>query len=219
MESSTKATKQNLIVKHLCFSYERSSYEENLILKDITFEVTPGNILLVQGDSGVGKSTLLKIIAGLLPVQMGNVTIPNGNIRILFQEPRLFPWLNVQQNLEYALRAIKCPPSEWIDKVDYWLARVGLNNQKEQRVQNLSGGMQQRLALARVMCSEPHILLLDEPFSSLHKELREELWILLKELTIQNKLITLLVSHHLNMTHNCEVLYLKENLLPKNQRT
>ena len=219
MESSPNATTQNLIVKDLCFSYEQSSYEENLVLKDISFEVTPGNILVIQGDSGVGKSTLLKIIAGLLPVQMGNVSIPTGNIRILFQEPRLFPWLNVQQNLEYALRAIKCPRSEWMDKVDYWLSKVGLNNQRTQIIQNLSGGMQQRLALARVMCSEPHVLLLDEPFSSLHKELREELWILLKELTIQNKLVTLLVSHQLDMTQKCEVLYLKENLLQNNQRT
>ena len=210
MESSTRTTKQNLIVKNLCFSYEQSSYEENLILQDITFEVTPGNILVVQGESGVGKSTLLKIIAGLLPVQRGNMTIPNENIRILFQEPRLFPWLNVQQNLEYALRAIKCPQSEWIEKIDHWLTKVGLDNQRQQKIQSLSGGMQQRLALARVMCSNPHILLLDEPFSSLHKELREELWILLKELTIQNKLITLLVSHHLDVTHQCEVLYLEK---------
>ena len=211
MESYTRTTKQNLIVKNLSFSYD-SSYEENLILKDITFEVAPGNILVIQGDSGVGKSTLLKLIAGLLPVQTGSMTIPNGNVRILFQEPRLFPWLNVQQNLEYALRAIKYPRSKWLEKVDYWLFKVGLGDQRQQRIQNLSGGMQQRLALARVMCSNPHILLLDEPFASLHKELREDLWILLRELTLQNDLITLLVSHHLDVMHQCEVLYLKKSI-------
>jgi ABC-type nitrate/sulfonate/bicarbonate transport system ATPase subunit len=189
-----EVSNQKLIVKNIDFAYEQRS-----ILHNVSFEVKPGHIFLIQGDSGVGKSTLLKIIAGLLPVQRGSVIIPEGNIRILFQEPRLFPWFSVRGNLEYALRAIKYPPSKWEETITYWLDKVGLSTHISQPVQNLSGGMQQRLALARVMCSTPQILLLDEPFSSLHKELREELWNLLKDITSQENLFTILVSHHLEV--------------------
>ena len=90
MESSTRTTKQNLIVNNLSFSYEQSSHEENLILKDITFEVAPGNILVVQGESGVGKSTLLKIIAGIDKDFKGEVFSDNEfSVGLLEQEPQL----------------------------------------------------------------------------------------------------------------------------------
>jgi len=141
-------------------------------LEDITLSVDIGEIVAVVGGSGCGKSTLLRIVSGLEPASAGRVSIdgdilrgPHEKIGIVFQEPRLLPWLTVAQNVGFGLGDRPAP--ERALRVRDALARVGLADKAEAWPKALSGGQQQRVAIARALVTRPEVLLLDEPFSAL----------------------------------------------------
>jgi len=138
------------------------------VLRDLYFEAGPGEFVAVVGPSGVGKSTLLRVIARLVEPEAGEVVVrpanggPQARVAFVFQEPRLLPWLRVLDNV-----AIVAPAgSDRKERARRALAAVGLGDWERAWPRQLSGGMAQRAALARALVTEPHVLLLDEPFSA-----------------------------------------------------
>ena len=136
------------------FSLGSKSFDATRVLETITLELPPRTITLLSGPSGVGKSTLLRLIAGLEHDDSGIIQNP-GKISMMFQEPRLLPWKTVIENIEIA-----GPENGWIDA-------LGLGDARHAYPHQLSLGMARRAAFARAVVSEPELLILDEPFASL----------------------------------------------------
>jgi ABC-type nitrate/sulfonate/bicarbonate transport system ATPase subunit len=137
------------------------------VLKDLDLAVGAGEFLCILGPSGCGKSTLLNVLAGLDKAYEGKARVSGGRVGYLFQEPRLLPWLTAEKNLDFALASCKVPTSRWGDLKSRYLAMTGLLEYRDYYPHQISGGMAQRLALVRALCTEPGILLMDEPFSGL----------------------------------------------------
>jgi NitT/TauT family transport system ATP-binding protein len=150
-------------------------------LDDVSLTVAEGEFVCLVGASGCGKSTLLNLIAGIYHIDQGSIVIGNRRVGLMFQEPALFPWLTVQKNVESAMRFRKATPDK--AKVKELLGIVHLEEFANRRPHELSGGMQQRAALARALAQDADILLMDEPFGALdamtrtvlHDEL-ERIW-------------------------------------------
>jgi NitT/TauT family transport system ATP-binding protein len=149
------------------------------VLDGIAFEVDRHELLCVVGQSGCGKTTLLRIIAGLLRADAGEVlidgelvTAPSAKIAMVFQHFGLLPWRSVRANIEYGLRnrGVRDPA-----RVDRLIERIGLRDAENHYPHQLSGGMQQRVGLARALAVQPEVLLMDEPFGSLDAITREQL--------------------------------------------
>jgi sulfonate transport system ATP-binding protein len=141
-------------------------------LHDINLTVQPGEIVTLVGTSGCGKSTLLRIVAGLDKPTSGRVqiddetiTAPHPAVGVIFQEPRLMPWLTVRENIQFGISAL--PRSEQQQRTDAVLERVELTRFADSWPRQLSGGMAQRVAITRALVAQPALLLLDEPFSAL----------------------------------------------------
>jgi ABC-type Fe3+/spermidine/putrescine transport system ATPase subunit len=155
------------------------------LVRDLHLQVATGETVAILGPSGTGKSTLLHMIAGLIPPDAGTVAWQGENLAdvpperrrfaLMFQDFALFPHLNVQDNVAFAPIEQGHPTPQARRMALQWLARVGLADRALARVTQLSGGEQQRVALARALASEPRVLLLDEPFSALDADLRGRL--------------------------------------------
>ena len=197
----------HLRIENLAFSFAKKH-----ILQDISFSLAPGEALVLLGASGVGKTTLLRLLAGLLEPNVGKIEMPfdgeRPGSRLVFQEARLFPWMNVQQNIAFALRAAEVPRAEWQDRMMPLLQLVGLGDSLDLPIQTLSGGMAQRIALVRGLCVQPAVLLLDEPFSSLDPRLREQLQQVLVRLMEFTNVSVVMVSHDVE-----EALYVGDQLI------
>jgi sulfonate transport system ATP-binding protein len=149
-------------------------------LSDFSLTVGSGEIVVLLGASGCGKTSLLRIVAGLERATAGTVTLagervlrPHPSIGLVFQEPRLLPWLTAAQNVGFGLEGMSAV--ERRQKIDTLLERVGLLAQGRKFTRDLSGGQRQRVALARALVTGPRVLLLDEPFSALDALTRESL--------------------------------------------
>lgn len=143
-------------------------------LKPVNLEIQAGEFVAVIGPSGCGKSTLLNIVAGFENATAGSVWVddlkvdkPDIDRGMVFQQYALFPWLNVQQNVEFGLKQLGVPSQERAEIVLSFLRLVGLEDFATAKIDALSGGMKQRVALARVFCTNPSIILMDEPFGAL----------------------------------------------------
>ena len=163
-------------------------------------EVRQGEIVAIIGGSGCGKSTLLRAIAGLDRASSGTVTLdgeaiasPHAKIGIIFQEPRLLPWLSVADNIGFGLSDL--PATERREKVARALARVGLADKAQAWPRELSGGQAQRVAIARALVPQPEVLLLDEPFSALDAFTRRDLQDHLLDLWADTRPTLILVTH------------------------
>lgn len=183
-----------------------------------SFEVEEGEILVLMGLSGSGKSTLLRAVNGLNPVVRGNVTVNDGNwscdvqgcspadlrrvrrecVSMVFQQFGLLPWRSVRDNVALALELSDVPKKERLERADKQLALVGLSDWADRKVGELSGGMQQRVGLARAFVTEAPILLMDEPFSALDPLIRTRLQDELLDLQRDLKRTIIFVSHDLD---------------------
>lgn len=172
---------------------------------DVSFSVTPGEILALLGPSGCGKSTVLGIIAGLLVPDRGDVFWDGRSMAgvpphqrgfgLMFQDYALFPHLNVFDNVAFGLRMANLPPAEVKRRVREALELVRMQGFEERDVNTLSGGEQQRVALARSLAPQPRLLMLDEPLGSLDRTLRDALMVELTEILRQTHQTAIYVTH------------------------
>lgn len=190
-------------MKYLLFNNITFRYDKENILENDTFNVDKYEILLIKGKSGIGKSTILNLIAGfekpcsgeilLDGVDITNEKIEKRNIGYLFQEYALFPHLNVYQNISYGISHLNKREIE--KRVSELLDIVQMKGFEKRYPNDLSGGEKQRIALARSLANRPKLLLLDEPFSSLNEELKDKLRIDLRNILKSQKITAIIVSH------------------------
>ena len=167
--------------------------------------VAENDFVTILGPSGCGKSTLLRIVAGLDQPSGGEVlldgkriTAPGADRGMVFQSYTLFPWLNVQDNVCFGLRERGLPRSEQLEIANGFLAKVGLGGFAKHYPKQLSGGMQQRTALARALANNPRMLLMDEPFGALDHQTRELMQELLLGIWEQERKTVLFVTHDID---------------------
>jgi NitT/TauT family transport system ATP-binding protein len=173
-------------------------------LDNVSFTVAPGEFLAVIGPSGCGKSTLFNVIGGLLGGYQGRVTVageavsgPHASIGMVFQEESTFPWRNVVDNVAFPLEIAGMPRRERIERARRFVSMVGLDGFEKRYPSELSGGMRQRVSMARTLASEPKILLMDEPFASLDEQTRLLLGDKVLQIQQQLKQTTLLITHNI----------------------
>ena len=167
------------------------------VLEDVTLEVAEGEFLCLLGASGCGKSTLLSILAGLDAPTAGTVHVPHSRPALMFQEPALFPWLTASQNVELALRlkGERSNPARR-ERAAELLDLVRLRDAGGKRVHELSGGMRQRVAMARALAQDSHVLLMDEPFAALDAITRDVLHEELVRIRQSQQLTVVFVTHN-----------------------
>jgi NitT/TauT family transport system ATP-binding protein len=145
------------------------------VLADLDLDVSQGQVLGLIGASGVGKTTVLKLIAGLLLPDSGRISTAPGRLAYVFQEPRLLPWRSALDNVAVVLRAQGRGSEEARSEAGRWLEKLGLQGDERLLPAELSGGMAQRVSLARALAGDPEILLLDEPFSNLDAAVKADI--------------------------------------------
>jgi ABC-type sugar transport system ATPase subunit len=185
----------------------KKSFGNAQILRGCSLDLARGTTLSILGKSGCGKTTLLKIIAGLLDDFYGDVLLENNNINrktpqtrnivYLNQEPLLFPHLNVFDNVAFGLTIRKMPPSTIKSKTDLMLKELELSEQAVKMPHQLSGGQRQRVAFGRALIIEPKVLLLDEPFGALDTETRATMQQFFKKIADLHQISSIFVTHDL----------------------
>jgi NitT/TauT family transport system ATP-binding protein len=174
-------------------------------LESLSLSVRPGDFLSLLGPSGCGKSSLISAIAGFQALQSGALTVdgdpvssPGPDRGVVFQQPTLFPWKTVRQNVEFGLKFRHLPRAERRGAVDDILHKVGLSEFDRHYPAQLSGGMQQRVGLARVLVNRPRVMLMDEPFSALDAQTRLMMQELLLEVWEEFRMTIIFVTHDID---------------------
>lgn len=178
------------------------------VLAGFDLGVRAGEVVAVLGPSGVGKSSLLRVLAGLQPASAGQVTVDGEPLRgahpavaVAFQSPALLPWLTLEKNVAFGLDFASQPPRERVEqlrRVETAIAEVGLSHARLRYPAELSGGMAQRAALARCLARGPRVLLLDEPFGALDEATRADMQQLLVRLAAQHATAAVLITHDID---------------------
>jgi NitT/TauT family transport system ATP-binding protein len=170
-------------------------YEGFEVIRDLSFSVSGDDIIGILGPSGVGKSTVLRIIAGLVKPSQGKLVNRAERVGYVFQEPRLIPWKTTHDNVYLPLLYSGFSRDEAGGRTSLYLEKMGLGGFEKYYPAQLSGGMLQRVSLARAFAINPGLLLLDEPFTALDIRLKSVLESMLKELLEENPIPVLYVSH------------------------
>lgn len=183
----------------------KKMYGKNTVIPDLSLEVKPGEFFTLLGSSGCGKTTLLRMIAGFNSIEGGeiyfddkkinDIAIYKRNIGMVFQNYAVFPHMSVYQNVAYGLKQRHLPKEEIESRVMAMLKEVQIENLKDRYPSDMSGGQQQRIALARAIVIRPDVLLFDEPLSNLDAKLRVEMRLVIKRLQNANKITTIYVTH------------------------
>lgn len=180
----------------------RSGHEPIAVLQDINLEITSGEFVCVLGSSGCGKTTLLRILAGYQHPTYGTVRIagkphnkPDADVGVVFQRPNLFPWLTIAKNVEFGPKMRGISSLERKQRVSYYLDMVGLDHAATLLPYQLSGGMQQRAAIARTLAADPQLVLMDEPFGALDALTRESMQIHLKGIWERTRKTIFFITH------------------------
>lgn len=184
-------------------------------LSDINLEIAEGEFICIVGPSGCGKSTLLNLIAGLEKPTEGTITLdgrevlgPGADRVVMFQEPALYPWLNVIDNVKFGMKLAGIPKQEQEKRAEKYLRMVHLWDFREYAVHELSGGMKQRTALARALTMDSRIMLMDEPFSALDKQTINKLRAELEAIWEETRRTIIYVTHSVE-----EALYFADRII------
>jgi ABC-type nitrate/sulfonate/bicarbonate transport system ATPase subunit len=172
------------------------------VLQQINLELGSGDFVCVLGSSGCGKTTLLRVLAGYQHLTRGTVLIsgkphtqPNAEVGVVFQRPNLFPWLTIAKNVEFGAKMRGIPKLERKQRVSHYLDMVGLDHAAQLLPHQLSGGMQQRAAIARTLAADPQLILMDEPFGALDALTRESMQIHLSGIWERTRKTIFFITH------------------------
>src|SRR5438105_11271809 len=203
-----------LEITHLSKRYWRDA-RDVLALSDVSLSVTEGEFLAIVGPSGCGKTSLLNIVAGLLPYEEGTVAIdskkvsgPGTDRAVVFQHSSLLPWRTIAGNVRYGMEMQRrFDENVMRERADHFVKMVGLNGFEKHFPNELSGGMQQRVNLARALAADPKVLLMDEPFAALDAQTREFMQSELLKIWSQDRKTVLFITHQIN-----EAVYLADRV-------
>jgi len=211
-----------LQIDHLTKHYwlERED-REVLALSDVSFSVEDGEFMAIVGPSGCGKTSMLNIIAGLLPYEEGNVAIdgkrvdgPGIDRAVVFQHASLLPWRTIAGNVRYGMELQRrFDENTMKERTDYFIKLVGLSGFERHYPGELSGGMQQRVNLARALAADPVVLLMDEPFAALDAQTREFMQAELLKIWSKAKKTVVFITHQIN-----EAIYLADRVVVMSAR-
>ncbi|GAA1573425.1 ABC transporter ATP-binding protein [Streptomyces globosus] len=193
-EDAVAAAASAARIEHVSKSFSGPAGSQ-LVLDDISLDVAPGEFVTILGASGCGKSTLLNLVAGLDRPTSGSIETA-GRPALMFQEHALFPWLTAGKNIELALRLRGAPKSDRKAEAERLLELVRLGGAYGKRVHELSGGMRQRVAMARALAQDSRLLLMDEPFAALDAITRDVLHGELTRIWEETSLSVLFVTHN-----------------------
>ena len=204
----------DLVADKVSMVFDMGDGEDVHALKDVSFTLKQSELLSVLGPSGCGKTTLLNIIAGFLHPTDGKFVLNDGEIAgpgvdrgMVFQQGALFEWLTVAENVDFGLRMKNADPVETANKVEEWLDIVGLQGFGDTPTYQLSGGMQQRVALARCLINDPDLILMDEPLGALDALTREKMQALVLKIWKETGKTIMIITHSVE-----EALLLGERL-------
>ena len=204
-----------LEIENLSMRFELPNGDSVQALEDVSLTLEKGELLAVLGPSGCGKTTLLNIVAGFLAPTGGQIRLndhvvkgPHAERGMVFQQGALFEWMNVRENVGFGPRMKGMPVAERNVIIDQLLDTVGLQDFKEKAIYELSGGMQQRVALARCLANDPDVILMDEPLGALDALTREKMQGLVLKLWKETGKTVILITHSVE-----EALLLGERLL------
>ncbi|MCA3191083.1 MULTISPECIES: ABC transporter ATP-binding protein [unclassified Cupriavidus] len=194
-----------LSIQQVSRTFENPRGGSTQALLPVDFEVRDNDFVTILGPSGCGKSTLLRIVAGLDTPSGGRVLLdgqpvagPGADRGMVFQSYTLFPWLTIEQNVRFGLRERGMSLAEQKERSDFFISRVGLRGFEQHFPKQLSGGMQQRTAIARALANDPKILLLDEPFGALDNQTRVLMQELLLGIWESHRKTVLFVTHDID---------------------
>jgi NitT/TauT family transport system ATP-binding protein len=189
--AATRAGTRRIALEGVSFSYHRQAP----VMANVTLVLKPGEIAVLTGESGVGKTTLLKLVASILQPTAGKVIAP-ARIGYVFQDDRLLPWRSVAENTALPLVYQGFPRKNALCFAYSMLDEAGLSGGEEKRPDELSGGMKKRAALARCFARLPDAILMDEPFAGLHARARGLLWEMFLRLHSLHPVPSLVVTHY-----------------------
>jgi NitT/TauT family transport system ATP-binding protein len=203
-----------LEIKNLRKSFPKKK-EEMLAIADFDLDVEEGEFVCILGPSGCGKTTILRIIAGLESQTRGKILLngkeisgPGSDRGMVFQEFALFPWRTVRRNIEFGLELKGIPPEERRERTQKFIELVGLNGFEDYHPYQLSGGMKQRVGIARALANEPAILLMDEPFGALDAQTRNLMQKELLRIWSETKKTVIFITHSVD-----EALFLADRIV------
>jgi NitT/TauT family transport system ATP-binding protein len=198
----------------------RTRRGEVTALSNLTFDIRENEFVTVVGPSGCGKSTILKIVSGLLPASAGavevfgeKVTSPRPDAGMVFQQPRLLKWRTVLDNVLLPIEIMRQPKAKYVSRAMELLELAGVKDAAHMRPSELSGGMQQRVAICRALVYDPRLLLMDEPFGALDALSRDVMNVELMKIWSERKKTTLLITHSIS-----EAIFLADRVLVMSAR-
>ena len=181
----------------IVFEHVSKSFGSLKVLHDLSLHIAGDQIVSVVGPSGSGKTTILKLITGILAPDEGTVTVVEGVLGYVFQEPRLLPWRTALDNVAAPLRALGKGADDAQALAAHWLDRVELGGFEKYHPAELSGGMAQRVSIARAFAVEPRVLLMDEPFGNVDAALKSSLLDILEGIIKERRTTVVYVTHEL----------------------
>ena len=215
MENPRQITDESIILcNNLCktFTVKKNSLE---VIRNLSLKVRENEFVVVLGPGQCGKTTLVNIMAGLEPITSGEVlyrgkpvTAPNPKLGVVYQTTALFPWLTVMKNVDFGPRMKHMPKKERLEKAQYFIDLVGLTGFEKSFPIHLSGGMRQRVGIARVYCNDPDVLFMDEPFGHLDAQTRYAMQEEIEKIWNREKRTILFITNNIE-----EAVYLADRII------
>jgi NitT/TauT family transport system ATP-binding protein len=210
---------EHIHIKNLSKTYYTDD-SSTVVLEDFSLDIRKGELISIVGPSGCGKTTVLRLIAGLIPSTSGSITIngkecegPGSDRGMVFQDFALFPWRSVRKNVEFGLEIAGVPKEERRERAEQYIKIVGLEKFADSRVHELSGGMKQRVGIARALVNKPEVLLMYEPFGALDAQTRNIMQAGLLKILEKTDQTIIFITHSVD-----EAVYLSDRIVVLTKR-